>query len=1108
MKHTDIRKKTLTLRMMAMMLMVVMCRMVVNAQDFEDSGVYYNILGSTYNEVEVTSVPSGTASYSGNVTIPEQVTYDNKVYNVTAIGDKAFNNSTELASVTIGSKVATIGKRAFMGCNNITEVSIPEAVTLIKDYAFAQCPALKTVLMNNMTPLEIGTGAFMGCSSLNNVDWASSATLEGHGGLETLGTNAFSGCSSLKKVMLPGNIQYLGTNIFDQCTHLTSLTVMKETPLLLQGDPFAINVSQVTIYVPTSGQQGAVLALYNNAVGWRDYNIAELPYSYIDSSHYTYVKNSSSSVTLTGRTPLGNNVVVRESIYGYNGEKYNVTAISDAAFKNTDVKTFDSSHALKLKTIGAECFAGCTQLSKAKIFDGVTTMGERAFAGCVSLTQVLLPSMLQEIPSGAFENCSSLSDVTFVLGVTTIKENAFAHCTSLSVLNLPRSLVMVEHDAFIDMPALEKVNVENQCYYYSSFDGVLFELKRGDDFPAKEQGLPNKLVFYPMRKSGSNFYIPCGVTSIEPNAIENVVFLKNLAIPGTTQQFGDDCFKGTNLETINYRNRTPIEVSTNALSASLKANTLLQVPIGAVDNYMASASWQGFANIAERYDVYHNDNFAYDWNHQNQMTIVDIQPAAVNSGGVLNLTKGLSLSEYYYTVTELGNTSTANVASLVKSLNFNNDSLAIINTSNNINPLSALSALQSINAGSNSLYFKVVDGVLYNKRGSNLYYYLRSKSSEQFALPNTVDSIMPQAFAHNVHLKVVTINSSLRSVGAGAFEDCQNLLKVDNAISLELIDKRAFALCTALTTFNGGERLGTIGDEAFLNCKHLNYVPLCHGMVKIIGDYAFKGCEAIKTLVMCNVLKDIGKGAFEDCKSLQKVFFTESVNSFGQQSFKGCTSLQELWLCNTTPPQVSNDFFNQSTLSQLKVHVPSQSLSLYQSSAPWKNASQILGSDYIDNGADVNNDNAVTSMDITLIYSYLLGVDSGNQYTGKYDVNHDGSITTSDITYIYDIILYGSTTSMAYSFAQINHSDISHYISMSDSHEKIMAIDNTTYKPISSGLSGVIDNSAVAQIAMGSASGVQHIEIVPLAPGYCALVAIVTRGNSSYYHAFPLTVLE
>ena len=52
---------------------------------------------------------------------------------------------------------------------------------------------------------------------------------------------------------------------------------------------------------------------------------------------------------------------------------------------------------------------------------------------------------------------------------------------------------------------------------------------------------------------------------------------------------------------------------------------------------------------------------------------------------------------------------------------------------------------------------------------------------------------------------------------------------------------------------------------------------------------------------------------------------------------------------------------------------------------------------------DVNNDQAVTSSDVTALYNYLLNGDT--TYLNTLDVNGDGSITAADITAIYDILL-------------------------------------------------------------------------------------------------------
>ena len=65
----------------------------------------------------------------------------------------------------------------------------------------------------------------------------------------------------------------------------------------------------------------------------------------------------------------------------------------------------------------------------------------------------------------------------------------------------------------------------------------------------------------------------------------------------------------------------------------------------------------------------------------------------------------------------------------------------------------------------------------------------------------------------------------------------------------------------------------------------------------------------------------------------------------------------------------------------------------------------VLGtiSAYADVMGDVNNDGAVTSSDITMLYNYLLNND--NTYLATSDVNGDGNVTSADITAVYSILL-------------------------------------------------------------------------------------------------------
>ena len=76
------------------------------AYDAEIDGIYYNL---NFNDDEAEVVKG---NYSGDIIIPESVTYSGNTYPVTSIGYGAFE-----------------------GCSGLTSITIPNSVTKIGDYA-------------------------------------------------------------------------------------------------------------------------------------------------------------------------------------------------------------------------------------------------------------------------------------------------------------------------------------------------------------------------------------------------------------------------------------------------------------------------------------------------------------------------------------------------------------------------------------------------------------------------------------------------------------------------------------------------------------------------------------------------------------------------------------------------------------------------------------------------------------------------------------------------------------------------------------------------------------------------------------------------------------
>ena len=103
------------------------------------------------------------AYWFNKVTIPLTVINNSKTYNVTAIGDYAFDGYSSLTSVSISNSVTYIGWGAFQNCDKLTSVSIGNSVTYIFDYAFYNCDALTSFTCLATTPPNvIGFKTFAG----------------------------------------------------------------------------------------------------------------------------------------------------------------------------------------------------------------------------------------------------------------------------------------------------------------------------------------------------------------------------------------------------------------------------------------------------------------------------------------------------------------------------------------------------------------------------------------------------------------------------------------------------------------------------------------------------------------------------------------------------------------------------------------------------------------------------------------------------------------------------------------------------------------------------------------------------------------------------------
>ncbi len=158
----------------------------------------------------------GYVGTGGDISIPATVADGVNSYTVTSIGNRAFEECSNLTGVTIPSSVTSIGQYAFFRCSSLSDVMIPDSVISIGDRAFERCSGLTSITFPDSVT-RIGNSTFFGCSSLTDVTIPNSVT--------SIGDTAFSGCSSLVDITIPDSVTSIGIYAFTGCSSLNDITI-------------------------------------------------------------------------------------------------------------------------------------------------------------------------------------------------------------------------------------------------------------------------------------------------------------------------------------------------------------------------------------------------------------------------------------------------------------------------------------------------------------------------------------------------------------------------------------------------------------------------------------------------------------------------------------------------------------------------------------------------------------------------------------------------------------------------------------------------------------------------------------------------------------------
>ncbi|MBR2101143.1 MAG: leucine-rich repeat domain-containing protein [Prevotella sp.] len=201
--------------------------------DLEREGIYYTL--DTTNQT--LTVSAGDNMYSGDIIIPDEVTFSTRTLPVVAIRAFAFAHCTGLKSIVIGNNVKTIGTSSFSYCTGLKSVVIGNNVNIIQGSAFNSCSSLEEITMPGSLT-KLGDEAFQDCSSLKKVtflDGEGDVVLENF--LQDYAGMQFGGCP-IEEVFLGKNLTWKKQNSFStqyaqpwyafaSCTTIKSITIGK-----------------------------------------------------------------------------------------------------------------------------------------------------------------------------------------------------------------------------------------------------------------------------------------------------------------------------------------------------------------------------------------------------------------------------------------------------------------------------------------------------------------------------------------------------------------------------------------------------------------------------------------------------------------------------------------------------------------------------------------------------------------------------------------------------------------------------------------------------------------------------------------------------------------
>ena len=528
------------------------------------------------------------------------------------------------------------------------------------------------------------------------------------------------------------------------------------------------------------------------------------------------------------------------------------------------------------------------------VFDGpLTTISDCMFTNCDNLTSVTIPESVTSIGYGAFSGCSSLTSVTIPNSVTSIGKSAFYDCTLLTSITIPDCVTSIGDSAFHDCSSLTRVDITD---LYAWCNISFANLSANPLYCAKNLYINGELV--------AKLAIPSDITEIKSYTFSGCSSLTSVTIPDSVTSIGEEAFYGC-----------------SSLSSVVIGKSVASV------GYAAFHGCSGLENVTIPNSVTSIGGYAFrDCSSLTSATIPD-------------------------SVTSIGNSAFSGCSNLLN-----------VNIPNNVASIgdylfNGCSALEEVT---------IPESV------TSIGYAAFSECAklESLVIPNSVTSVGGFALYKCSGLKEVTIGENVQTIGEHAFYGCSKLESVycnsatpptmdNNAFGSNASNRKFYIDVAVVEAYKAAvswsiyksDIVTVYGEEYKLRYTSFNgkivepaYAYNTKPFNANIVSNTYENGEGV--IIFDAPLTSIGYRSFYFCNTLTSVTIPETVISIGGAAFNGCTSLSNVYCKATTPPQGGyNMFYNSS--ENLKIYVPTNSVSAYKTPQFWSNySSKIVGYDF------------------------------------------------------------------------------------------------------------------------------------------------------------------